>query len=145
MRAIVAALAVALLLPLAGCGDPTKSYCSDLEAHRKQIADMLDSDSPSALLDGLPMLHDLADKAPQDLSDEWQTYLVALDGLDKAIKHAGVRASDFKGGKPPAGLSPADQKAIAEAAGQVATDDVVAAATGIEQEARDVCKINMGL
>jgi hypothetical protein len=56
-----------------------------------------------------------------------------------------VRASDFKGGKPPAGLSPADQKAIAEAAGQVATDDVVAAATGIEQEARDVCKINMGL
>ena len=145
MRAIMAALALALLLPLTGCGDRTKTYCSGLEAHRKQIADMLSSDSPSALLDGLPMLHDLADKAPQDLSDEWQTYLVALDGLEQAIKHAGVKASDFKGGKPPAGLSAADQKAIAAAAGQVATDDVVSAADGIEQEARDVCKMNLGL
>ena len=41
--------------------------------------------------------------------------------------------------------SPADQRAIIAAADQLSSDDVVAAAAGIEQEARDVCKINLGL
>ena len=65
------------------------------------------------------MLRDLADKSPEDLADEWQTFIGALDGLDQAIEDAGVKASDFKDGKPPAGLSAADQKAIADAAGQI--------------------------
>jgi hypothetical protein len=34
---------------------------------------------------------------------------------------------------------------VADAANQLGTDDVVAAATGIEQQARDVCKVNFGL
>lgn len=139
------ALVVALLLPLAGCGDPTESYCSDLEQHRKQIAEMVESNSPSALLSNLPMLRDLAEKSPDDLADEWQTFLGALDGLAEAIKDAGVKASDFKDGKAPPGLSEADRKAIADAAGQIRTDDVVQAASGIEQQARDVCKVNLGL
>jgi hypothetical protein len=91
------------------------------------------------------MLRDLAEKSPDDLSDEWQTYLRAIEGLDKAIKDAGVKPSDFDGGKVPAGLSKEDQQAIAEAAGQITTEEVIAAATGIEQQARDVCKVNLGL
>ena len=71
---------------------------------------MLDSESSSALLGNLPMLRDLAEKSPDDLSDEWQTYLRAIEGLDKAIKDAGVKPSDFDGGKAPAGLSKADQQ-----------------------------------
>jgi hypothetical protein len=138
-------VATVLLLPVTGCGDATENYCKDLEEHTEQIAEMVGSDSPAALLDGLPMLHDLAAKAPEDLTDEWQTFLGALDGLDEAIEKSGVEASDFEDGKPPAGLSAADQKAIADAAGQVSSDDVVAASTGIEQQARDVCKVNLGL
>ena len=49
------------------------------------------------------------------------------------------------GGKAPAGLSKEDQQAIAEAAGQITTEEVIAAASGIEQQARDVCKVNLGL
>ena len=56
-----------------------------------------------------------------------------------------MKASDFKGGKPPAGLSPADKQAIADAAYRISSDDVVASASGIEQQARDVCKVNLGL
>jgi hypothetical protein len=145
VRRSVVTLVLALLLPLAACGDQSASYCKDLEQHRKQIADMLASDSPSALLGNLPMLHDLADKSPRDLVDEWQALLGALDGLDKAIKDAGVKPGDFKEGRPPAGLSVADRKAIADAANAMSTDQVVQAASGIEQEARDVCKINLGL
>jgi hypothetical protein len=139
-------VAVTLLLPLAGCGgDDIDSYCSDLEEHDKQIADMIESGGPLGLLDNLPMLHDLAEHAPADLTDEWQVFNDALDGLAKALKDADVKASDFQDGKPPAGLDAADQKSIAGAASRLATDDVVQASAGIEQQARDVCKVNLGL
>ena len=145
MRRSAIAWVAVLLLALAGCGDPTEDYCSELKQDRKEFAEMLDSESSSALLGNLPMLRDLAEKSPEDLSDEWQTYLRAIEGLDKAIKDAGVKPSDFDGGKAPAGLSKADQKSIAEAAGQITTEEVITAASGIEQQARDVCKINLGL
>ena len=35
--------------------------------------------------------------------------------------------------------------AVAGAVQQVSSDDVVQAASGIEQQARDVCKVNLGL
>ncbi len=142
-RRAAAALAVALLLPLTSCGGET--YCGALEKNKKQIAEMTASTSPSALLDGLPMLRELADQSPDDLADEWQTLIGAIEGLDEALEDAGVDPADFQDGKPPAGLSVTDQKAIADAAGQVGTEEVVAATSGIEQQARDVCKINLGL
>jgi len=145
MRRLVTAAAAALLLLLAGCGDPTEDYCSELKKDRKEFAEMLESESSSALLGNLPMLRDLAEKSPEDLSDEWQTYLRAIEGLDQAIERAGVKPSDFDDGKPPDGLSEGDKLAIADAAGQITTDEVIAAASGIEQQARDVCKVNLGL
>jgi hypothetical protein len=146
-RPVPAAGLVALVLAaLVGCGgEPTEDYCEALSERREQIAEMVESESPSALLDNLPMLRDLAEQSPDDLTDEWQTYLGALEGLDAAIEDAGVEASDFEGGRPPADLSEADRKAIADAAGQITTEEVVQAAAGIEQQARDVCKINLGL
>ncbi len=145
MRRLVPAVLAVLLLGLAGCGDPIEDYCSQVREDRKEFAEMLESESSSALLGNLPMLHDLAERSPDDLSDDWQTYLRAVEGLDNAIKDAGVKPSDFNGGKAPAGLSKADQQAIAEAAGQITTEDVITAATNIEQQARDVCKVNLGL
>ena len=145
-RWAAAAAALALLLPLAGCGgDPEDTYCTALQADRKQMAAMVDSTSPTALLSNLPMLEDLAAQAPPDLVDEWQAFLRPVKGLDKALKDAGVKASDFREGKPPAGLTAAQRTSISEAAGQLGDDDVVQGAAGIDQQARDVCKINLGL
>jgi hypothetical protein len=145
-RPLAAGAALALLACLTGCGqDPIDAYCSDLSAHRKQIADMLDSSSPDALFAHVSVLKELAKKSPSDLQDEWQTFLDAVDDLDAALKHAGVKPAQFQDGKPPAGLSAADRASIVDAADQLSSDDVVAAATGISQEATDVCKINLGL
>ncbi len=146
LRAGVGLVALVLLLPVAGCGQDTiDAYCSDLSSHRKEMASMLDADTATALLGHRAMLHDLAKNPPPDVQDDWQTFVGAVDGLQQALDDAHVKASQFVGGKPPAGLAPADEKAIIDAADQLSSDEVVAAATGIEQEARDVCKINLGL
>lgn len=145
MLRLAGALVVAML-SLAGCGgDPGEDYCDALEDRRKQIAEMVDSGSPGVLLENLPMLRELGEQAPEDLRDEWQTYLAALEGLDEALEEAGVQATEFEDGKPPAGLDEAQRRAIADAAGQVAAEETLQAGAGIEQQARDVCKINLGL
>lgn len=146
MRGWVSAVALGLLVPLAGCGDPVQNYCSAVQEHRKEIADMVSSESgPEALMKHLPMLRDLADKAPDDLSDEWQTFLNAVENLDDALRRADLKPGDFNNGQAPAGTSPGDVKAVQDAAAQLADPDVVQAASGISQQATDVCKVNFGL
>jgi hypothetical protein len=146
LRRLGLGLALALLLPLAGCGgNDYDAYCGELKRHQKEMSEMIDSTSRTSLLSHLSMLHDLAAKSPKDLADEWQVFVDALDGLDKAIKDAGVKPSDFVDDKPPAGLSGSERQSIADAADQVSADQVVQAVNGIEQEGRDVCKVNLGL
>lgn len=139
--------AALLLVPVAGCGgDPIEDYCGEVREHREQIAEMVSSeDGPSALLDGLPLLRDLAEAAPDDISDEWQTFLNAVENLDAALEDAGVPPEEFDDGRPPEELSAAERRAVADAANGLTTDEVAGAASGIEQQARDVCKVNFGL
>lgn len=146
MRRLVPALLLVLLTGVAGCGDPQERYCASVEEHRKELADMTSSEAGgAALLRHLPMLQDLAADAPPDLQDEWQTFLTAVEGLDKALRAADVRPEQFGAGKPPSGLSKPELQRIQAAATRLASPDVVQAASGIEQEARDVCKVNIGL
>lgn len=145
-RPALAALVLALLLPLVGCGESRiDAYCGDLDENRKQLAEMLDSSSPDALFSQIAVLRELAKKSPSDLDDEWRTFLGAVEGLRSALTSAGVTAQEFGAGSTPAGLSAAEKDAIVSAADQLSSDDVVAAASGIEQQARDVCKVNLGL
>ncbi|WP_445258851.1 hypothetical protein [Nocardioides aurantiacus] len=144
LAALVGALLLAL--PLAGCGEPsTEDYCAQLRLDREKLADMVSVGSPTALLDNLELLQGLAEKAPSDLTDEWQTFLGALEDLDAALRSADVSAEDFEGGEPPPGLARADRDAVVAAADQIRSEEVVGAASGIEQQGRDVCKVNLGL
>ena len=81
------AVAALLLLPLTACGENSiESYCGEVRENRKQLAEMVSSEQgPEALLDGLPLLRDLAEEAPDDISDEWQTFLNAVENLDEAL------------------------------------------------------------
>lgn len=146
MRRVAVILTGVLLLPVAGCGsDPVKDYCAAVESHRTDFADMLGGSDPTTLLTHRAMLGDLADRAPDDLTDEWQVFLDAVDGLSAAIKASGAKASDFAAGKVPAGLSAADRAAVRDAATRLADQETVAAVQGIDQQARDVCKVNLGM
>lgn len=134
-----------LLLAPQACGDDEAGYCSALSSRQQLFAEMQADPSGLGLLKDRTMLHDLGDKAPDDLRDEWQTFLGALDAFAKTLDQTGVAPGDFVDGKPPDGLSTADRTRIAAAASELSSADVVAAASGIEQQAKDVCKLQLGL
>lgn len=139
--------AVALAAVCAGltsCGDPVADYCASLKEHRTELNQLVEADTRFGLITHLKLLEELADKAPDDLTDEWQGFLSAIHGLDRAIRASGHRPADFKTGSMPAGLSESDRAAITSAADRLASPETLAAAAGIDQQARDVCKVNLG-
>lgn len=148
------ALAGLTLALTGGCGNPVHlitggnsidDYCAALNADQKTFAAMFADGSATALLNHLPMLQDLAGQAPDDIADDWQTFVTALQGLHDALTKAGLKPSAYVGGKPPSGLSTRDRERITVAADQLSAQNTVQAAGSIDQEARDVCKTNLGL
>lgn len=137
-------LAVLVVVPLAGCGDRREAYCEQLRKDQSALGEIIGSSTPGALITGLPTLEQVGAKAPPDLTDEWQTFLNAVQGLSDALDDAGLQPSQVRGGLPKT-LSAADRSAVSGAASVLTSEDVVAAADGIETQARDVCKVNLGL
>jgi hypothetical protein len=144
-RLLTALAAVVLALSLQACGDQEKSYCSALSSDQKTFAEMQEDSTGVGLLTRRTMLHSLADKAPDDLTDEWQTFLGALDAFATTLHDVGVKPTEFVDGQPPARLSAADRARVAQGASELSDADVVEAANGIEQQAKDVCKLQLGL
>ena len=90
---------------------------------------------------------DLREKAPDDLADEWETVVFAWSRRsDEALEDAAASSPPtYDRGKPPAGVQPRRPQAIADAAARARLATRVAAGgTAIEQQARDVCKVNLG-
>lgn len=145
MRLLAAVLAGVLVVAgTAGCASDEDRYCAALRDHQAAFADMADAGG-AALVDHLAMLRSLAKKAPDDLTDEWQAFVSAVAGLKEALDDAGVSPDSFRSGQAPPGVTPADAARIRDAANQLTQEDVVSAVQGIDQQARDVCKIQLGL
>ena len=129
---------------LAGCsGDD--DYCTPVEERQAELTDVTASGSPAALLEGLPIFRDLADRAPEDIDDEWRTFLIPLEELDNALQEAQVDPASYDPERLPSGLSD-DDRARIEAAGTALADPAVARAfDGVQQQAKDVCHVSMSL
>jgi hypothetical protein len=135
---VAAALALTLALST-GCKSDQEKYCDAIKDHQQELGEVLGDGAPDALLKALPIFRDLADDAPEDLRDEWKTVIDALDGLQQALKDAGVDPATYDRDHPPEALSQADQDAIDAAARQLTSDDTVTALSGVDQQAKDVC------
>ena len=133
-------LAAALLLVVAlvsGCGGD--DYCSAVEEHQAELTDVTATGSPSALLEALPIFRDLAAGAPEDIRDDWDTFLDPLEELDDALRAADVDPAAYDATNLPPDLT-GEQREDIEAAGVALADPaVVRAFDSVQQQAKDVC------
>lgn len=137
--AVLASACVALLVT--GCGENKREgYCAQVAEQSMGLMKTIDEGGPvSGLLNALPTLERISEDAPHDIRDEFDIFLDALRGLDAALEEAGLEPSDVPDGTLPPGVPQADREALLDATLELASPDVQAAATSVEQHALDVC------
>jgi gamma-glutamyl:cysteine ligase YbdK (ATP-grasp superfamily) len=140
-------LVVALLVPLlAGCGGDSKDdYCDAVKDHQTELSDMVSTGKPDALINALDIFHDLQDKAPGDITDEWQQLVGRIEALRDALDDAGVDPATYDRENPPEGLTAEQRARIDAAAKELGSGTTLRALQDLGQEARDVCKTPLTL
>jgi hypothetical protein len=146
-RAVVAGLLLTPLV-LSGCGSETEAYCDELRDQQStldRLARGSQRPSDDLFTDSLQVFRTLREKAPSDIRDEWDTYVFAWQDVADAFDAAGIGPADYQQADPPPGVSDQQLEAIEDAAAELRSPRVVDAGTGIEQHARDVCDVDLGL
>ena len=129
----------------AGCADQTEAYCDTLADNRQVLTDLADTAaSPGGNIfeRSLPVFDELREAAPDTLVDEWDTFIFAWEGLAATFEAAGVDPSEYRGGATPE-ITAQDRSAIEDAAEHLNSSRVVDATTAIEQQALDVCDVDL--
>jgi hypothetical protein len=149
-RARTGRVASVLLLVgvLTGCASETERYCAELEDQKGTLADLaIRAGEPDTdvLAETLDVWRELRAEAPGDVSDEWSTLVFALEGLVDAFEAAGTTPGEYEPASPPAGVTEAEAQRLEDAAAKLASPRVAKAGTDLQQHARDVCKVDLGL
>jgi hypothetical protein len=142
---LVALLVVPLLL--AGCSDAGEGdgYCAALTQEKKTLDDLADqagSGTEDTLTPTVAAFSRLQAAAPDELQDEWETVVVAYQALVDAVQAAGIDPADYDPDHPPAGVSKDEAHRLAAVASKLASARVVAATSGIEEHAQEVCDVD---
>lgn len=143
MRRVLALTVLVALL--AGCGSDQDDYCDAVADHQQELSDIVGSGQPDALLRALDVFHDLQDRAPDDISDEWQQLVGRIEALQAALDDAGVDPATYDRDDPPAGLTDEQTAAIDAAARELGSGTTLRALQDLDQQARDVCKTPLTL
>jgi hypothetical protein len=145
-RRAALASAAAMLMALTGCATETEEYCETLAEEKQTLTELANGEPRDDVLSAtLETFRGLRDEAPGDLSDEWSTLAFAYESLAEAFEAAGVGPGEYDAGSPPPDVTPAQVRRIEGAAAELRTPRVMRAAEGVEQHARDVCKVDLGL
>lgn len=147
-RAGIALSGLVLVASTTSCASETESYCAELEEQKQTLTDLATgSTDPSGnvLEETLEVFQTLREAAPGDIEDEWSTLVFAYEGLADAFEAAGTTPGEFDPGSPPEGVSDTEAERIEGAAAELRSQRVVKAADGLQQHARDVCKVDLGL
>ncbi|MGI9086114.1 MAG: hypothetical protein ACR2FE_12655 [Aeromicrobium sp.] len=145
------ALASAALMAatLAGCGGgddgPDSEYCKDLKAASTEF-DSLSSSDVSKLDEAFKTFHELADDAPAEVKDDWTTLDKGITDVEKALKDAGLKFSDFaelQKGNMPEGVDVEKLQGLAAEFQKLDSAEFDKSSKAIEKHAKDVCKVNL--
>jgi hypothetical protein len=150
MRTHIAVAALALSLgSLTACGsDADSAYCKELKSDQTYFKSF-SSGSPDLekLDEAFDRMHSLADKAPDDISEDWKVLDGAITSITSALKDAGVSFADIakiQQGQAPAGADPEKLAALAPKLQALSGAKVDKAAKAIEKHAKDTCDVKLG-
>jgi len=152
MNKILGAGAAALLglSLLAGCGggdDNAASgggYCDDLAAAKASVADIGDENMSQASFDKLTAsLETIADEAPSDIKDDWNTVASTIDGYSQALKDAGVSLDSIQ--QDMANLDAGDLQKLTTAVQGLSAEEFTTATTNINEEVKSECDLTLDL
>lgn len=137
-----------LVASLTGCASATEKYCGAVKGDRAALQRLSSSASDpksDVVGDSLTIFDDLRDLAPEDVADEWDTFVFAWQGLADELKAAGVDAAGYSLDKRPAGVTEKQYADIKGAAEDLRSARVLDAARGIEDHAKEICKVDLGV
>jgi hypothetical protein len=153
-RILSAAAAAALgLCLLTACGDDgggkasdsSGDYCSDLKAAKKEV-DALKGGDFSDLEKTTDAMHRLADEAPDEIKDDWETLVSGVDKLVSALKEAGLDDDDMaslQSGQIPDGVDMEALNGLMEKIKSLSTKEFQAAGDAINKHAKDECGVDL--
>ncbi|WGL50460.1 hypothetical protein P5P86_10820 [Nocardioides sp. BP30] len=145
-RAVAGAVLVAGLAGLAACGGSSAdAYCGSVKDNQAKLSKILGNGGEAALIDALPTFRTLQAKAPGDIRPDWDVVVKRLSALQGALSDAGIDPDTYDAKKPPAGVSAAQQQAVAAAATALGSAATATALDAVQQQARDVCHTPLSL
>ena len=144
-RAVLASvMTIAALSACSGGDGPDSDYCKDLEAAKPSL-ESLKSNGAEQLQDVFKVTHTLADEAPGDVKDAWETYDKAISNIEKALKDAGVgpeELASLQRGEGPDGVDQEKLRGLPATFQKLDSPEVAKASNKIAKHAKDVCKLS---
>jgi hypothetical protein len=153
-RILSAAAAAALgLCLLTACGDDSGDkaggssgdYCSDLKKAVKDV-DALKGGDFSDLEKTTDAMHNLADEAPDEIKDDWETLVDGVDKLVDALKKAGLDDDDMatlQSGQIPDGVDMTALQGLMTELKELDTKEFQDAGDAINKHAKDECGVDL--
>jgi len=131
---------------LSACGGSAEdAYCGVVKDNQQHLSTVIGDGGSAALIEALPVFRSLQAKAPSDIRKDWDTVVSRLTALQEAVTRAGADPKTYDAKHPPAGVTAAQQQAIAAAATAVGSSSTVTALNAVQQQARDVCHTPLSL
>lgn len=141
----------ATVLVACGSGDSSSSasgsYCDELKADKTFFASLSGSNSDLSNLDQVfSKMHTLADKAPDNVSADWETLDGAFTTIESALSDAGLKPSDLaalQNGQIPQGIDPSKIQALGPKLQSLSSSEVTDAAKRISDDAKKTCGVDL--
>jgi hypothetical protein len=124
------------------------SYCDDLKSAKATVEAFGGANMNQASFDVLTgVLHNIADEAPADVSDDWNTLGDAIDSISLALQKAGISFDDLSKMGQPGGptLDPADLQALETALQGMDATGLDKASKAIDTEVKNDCGFALGV
>jgi len=128
-----------------GAGDASSNYCKDIKTAAATFGSLSGGDT-SKLDAAFATFHKLAAEAPGDIKKDWATLDTAIATIEKALKDAGLKISDFdkiQKGQIPPGVDVSKLTGLAAQFSKLNTADFTKASKDIETHAKTVCKVTL--